>query len=62
MTEEPRKKPKYYEILWGGSTATLSEQVNRDMKFGWEPIGGAVECDGSIKGEKILIQTMVKYE
>ncbi len=55
---------KYYEILWGNNTSDLSEKVNKEMKFGWQPLGGVASGNAITMGQErnILIQAMIKEE
>ena len=51
----------YYQIIWGYSTSDLSEKVNKEIKFGWQPLGGV--CSGKGAGDKdILLQAMINNE
>lgn len=60
IRDNARRAPKYYQVVWGQTTSDLSEKVMNEMKFGWSPLGGAVESEGAVG--KVLIQTLIKYE
>jgi hypothetical protein len=56
-------KVENYQILWGENTSDLCDKVNRDISFGWIPLGG-VCSDTSVAMDihkEILLQAMIRY-
>jgi len=55
---------EHYQIIWGDSTSDLSEKVNKELKYGWLPLGGICQATAITLGIEryILIQAMVRMK
>jgi hypothetical protein len=51
-----------YQLFWNISYSTLSEEVNKWIEKGWQPLGPCIFKSHPIEDDSIYVQTMVLYK
>jgi hypothetical protein len=49
---------KLYSTEWARTSSELCEQINKQLKFGWQPLGG-ICFNGALD---IYLQVMVRFD